>query len=204
MYIFYVINNKYEMLKNRIRTLFYKIRWFFCLKADKKTLIKKNFRVNPMLGYNKNGLKIRLGYHVNIEPNVTIQNSGKVTIGDWSSLGERTIIGTSEEVNIGFAVIIASGVSIRDNDHKYDDLTKTISSQGIVSSKVTICDDVWIGANAVITSGVTIGKGAIIGANAVVTHDVPAGCIYGGVPARLIKKRGTDDEIEKYVSEKQY
>jgi UDP-2-acetamido-3-amino-2,3-dideoxy-glucuronate N-acetyltransferase len=45
-----------------------------------------------------------------------------------------------------------------------------------------------IGSNATILPGVTIGERSIIGAGAVVTKDVPPGCIYGGVPARLIRR----------------
>ena len=53
--------------------------------------------------------------------------------------------------------------------------------------------DVWIGHGAKIISGVHIGTGAIVGAGAVVTRDVPPYGIVGGVPARLIRMRFTDD-----------
>ena len=48
---------------------------------------------------------------------------------------------------------------------------------------------------AVILSGVTIGDGAIIGTRAVVTKDVPPYTIVGGVPAKTIRKRFSDDTI---------
>lgn len=59
-----------------------------------------------------------------------------------------------------------------------------------------IGSDVWIGYEAVILSGVKIGDGAIIGARAVVTRDVEPYAIVGGVPARLIRKRFSDDTID--------
>lgn len=49
---------------------------------------------------------------------------------------------------------------------------------------------VWIGANAVILRGVSIGDGAIVVAGAVVKHDIPAHEIWGGIPAKKIKKLG--------------
>lgn len=60
---------------------------------------------------------------------------------------------------------------------------------------IVIGNDVWIGYEAVIMAGVTIGDGAIIGTRAVVTKDVPPYAIVGGVPAKMIKKRFTEETI---------
>ena len=61
---------------------------------------------------------------------------------------------------------------------------------------IMIGNDVWIGYETVIMSGVTIGDGAIIASRAVVTKDVPPYTIVGGVPAKTIRKRFSDDDIE--------
>ena len=61
---------------------------------------------------------------------------------------------------------------------------------------IIIGNDVWIGYEAVILAGVTIGDGAIIGTRAVVTKDVPSYTIVGGVPARVIRKRFSDEDIQ--------
>ena len=61
---------------------------------------------------------------------------------------------------------------------------------------IVIGNDVWIGYEAVILAGVTIGDGAIIGTRAVVTKDVPSYTIVGGVPARVIRKRFSDEDIQ--------
>jgi virginiamycin A acetyltransferase len=60
---------------------------------------------------------------------------------------------------------------------------------------IVIGNDVWIGYEAIIMSGVTIGDGAIIGTRAVVTKDVPPYAIAGGIPAKTIKKRYSDEVI---------
>ena len=61
---------------------------------------------------------------------------------------------------------------------------------------IVIGNDVWIGYEAVILAGVTIGDGAVIGARAVVTKDIPPYTIVGGVPAKPIRKRFTQETID--------
>ncbi len=73
-----------------------------------------------------------------------------------------------------------------------DDVSRAWDNKG----DIVVGNDVWIGYEAVILAGVTIGDGAIIGARAVVAGDVPPYTIVGGVPARPIRKRFSDDVIE--------
>lgn len=52
--------------------------------------------------------------------------------------------------------------------------------------RVTIGDNVFIGAESVVLPGVTIGNNVIVGANSTVTHDIPDGVVVAGSPARVI------------------
>ena len=76
-------------------------------------------------------------------------------------------------------------------DLKQQDVVNSWDNKG----GIIIGNDVWIGYEAVILSGVTVGDGAIIGTRAVVTKDVPPYTIVGGVPAKPIKKRFSEDTI---------
>lgn len=64
---------------------------------------------------------------------------------------------------------------------------------------IVIGSDVWIGFEAVILGGVTVGDGAVIGARAVVTKDIPPYTIVGGVPAKPIRKRFSDEVISRLL-----
>ena len=75
------------------------------------------------------------------------------------------------------------------------EITNTQDNKG----DIVIGNDVWIGFESVILSGVTIGDGAIIGTRAVVTKDVPPYTIVGGVPAKPIRKRFSDDVISELL-----
>ena len=67
------------------------------------------------------------------------------------------------------------------------------------SKTVRIGNDVWIGDGVYIKSGVTIGDGAVIGAHAVVVHDVPPYEIVAGVPAHVIRRRFSDETVERLL-----
>jgi len=62
-----------------------------------------------------------------------------------------------------------------------------------------IGNDVWIGYNSTIMPGVKIGDGAIIATNSTVTKDVEPYTVVGGNPAKEIKKRFTENEINKLL-----
>jgi chloramphenicol O-acetyltransferase type B len=59
-----------------------------------------------------------------------------------------------------------------------------------------IGNDVWIGVEALILSGIKIADGAVIGARSVVTKNVGPYEVWAGNPAKLIRKRFSDDVIE--------
>lgn len=130
-----------------------------------------------------------------------------VSVGNFT-YGELTILdfGTKEHLFIGSCCSIASGVVFSlSADHPYDRISTfpfkaNILNMGLheAGSKgnIVIDDDVWIGQNAIILSGVHIGQGAVIAAGAVITKDVPPYAIVGGVPAKIIKYRFSEDVIK--------
>jgi virginiamycin A acetyltransferase len=122
---------------------------------------------------------------------------------------------TGDKLVIGKFCMIASGVTFIMNGANH--LSTSISAYPFavfgngwedamegktypIKGDTRIGNDVWIGYNATILAGVTIGDGAIIATNATVAKDVEPYTIVGGNPAKLIRKRFSDDEIEKLLA----
>jgi acetyltransferase-like isoleucine patch superfamily enzyme len=61
---------------------------------------------------------------------------------------------------------------------------------------IVVGNDVWIAHEAMIMPGVTIGDGAVVAARAVVAADVRPYAIVGGIPAREIRRRFSDEVVE--------
>ncbi|GHU21270.1 hypothetical protein FACS189472_13810 [Alphaproteobacteria bacterium] len=62
-----------------------------------------------------------------------------------------------------------------------------------------IGNDVWIGVEAFIMPGIKIADGAVVGARSVITKNIGPYEIWGGNPAKLIRKRFSDDVIEQLM-----
>lgn len=82
------------------------------------------------------------------------------------------------------------------------DLAKADDPNGhlLAGGPTVIGNDVWIGLRAIIMPGITIGDGAVVGAGSVVTKDVAPYAIVGGNPAKFIRSRFTDDQIEALLA----
>jgi acetyltransferase-like isoleucine patch superfamily enzyme len=128
----------------------------------------------------------QLGDYSLIEDFSTINNGvGDVYIGNKSIIGIGcTVIGP---VAIGDHVMLAQNIVISGLNHGYERVDIPPSEQKTVTKKITVMDNVWIGANCVITAGVTIGKHAVIGAGSIVTKDVPGYSVSVGNPAKVVK-----------------
>ena len=113
-----------------------------------------------------------------------------ITLHDWRR-GSRLFVGSY--CSVANNVQIFSG-----GNHRTDFVsTFTFSAEvvGITKGHVVIGNDVWLGKGCTIMSGVTIGDGAVVSANAHVVKDVGPYEIVGGNPARLIRRRFSDEQI---------
>jgi acetyltransferase-like isoleucine patch superfamily enzyme len=160
--IFLTIANHFTRLKifDRYRYLFFK---FSGIKINGKCVIFGPLTIRP------------IGKASNIE------------------IGKGTFINTdirfgcpSSKIIIGKNCQIAPGVCFETVNHGI--VYEPNKGRGGWSMPILIEDEVWIGCGAIILQGVTIGKGSVVAAGAVVNKNIPPKTIYGGVPARLIKK----------------
>ena len=124
----------------------------------------------------------------NVDVGRRVKLTEKLKLGDRSSVGDFSYL--QGDISIGSDVMMAPRCAIIADNHRIDDITRPMNTQGEIRQKVVIGSDVWIGYSVIILPGVTIGDGAICAAGAVVTKDVLPFSVVGGNPARLIKMRG--------------
>ena len=141
------------------------------------------------------GGKIVLRDGVHLARGVTIiAQGGIIEIGENVFVGEWSTVSAKAGVSIGAESQIAERVSIRDQDHKIRGATdRAIRESGFEISQVNIGQNVWIAAGAVILKGALVGDDAVVGANAVVVKNVASKSIVGGVPAKEIGRRSSED-----------
>lgn len=136
--------------------------------------------------------KVSLGSETTLRQQVLLDaRGGKITLGRNCSVNEFCVFYGMGGLTIGDDVRFATHTVIVTGNHNVDDLALRIRDQGVTVAPVTIGDDVWIAANVTILAGVEIGAGAVIGAGSVVTKSIPSMAIAAGVPATVIRERGT-------------
>lgn len=127
-----------------------------------------------------------------------------LSVGDGTSIPKgSTFYCTKAPLTIGKKVLFGPKPTIITGDHRTDLLDKHIiditDDEKLPENDqpVVIEDGCWIGANVTILKGVTIGHDSVVAAGSVVTKSCEPYSIIGGVPAKLIKQRFTEEEMKE-------
>lgn len=132
---------------------------------------------------------MRVGRGVIIRPTARIQFPWKVSVGDYSWIGDDVVLYSLGEIEIGENAVISQKAYICAASHDY-----TSPSFDIYDRKVVIEDEVWIASDVFVAPGVTIGRGAVVGARSTVFSDLPKEMICFGYPAKPIKPRAQTNQ----------
>lgn len=159
------------------------------LKRVLWSFAKVLFRNSPRTAFGFRNFLLRsfgasIGKSVHIYASATITFPWNLEVGDWSAIGENTLIYSVGKIVIGEKVTISQNSHLCAASHDYRDVALPI-----ITAQVTVCDQAWVAADVFVAPGVTVGKGAILGSRCVMTKDAEEWGIYAGNPARFIKKR---------------
>lgn len=126
----------------------------------------------------------KIGKGVIIKPNVNIKYPWKLSIGDYSWIGEKVWIDNLAEVQIGANCCLSQGALLLTGNHNFKNTTFDL-----MIGKIIIEDGVWIGAKSIVTPGVRCGTHSILAVQSVATRNLKPYIIYQGNPAHPKKNR---------------
>lgn len=172
---------------------------------------KKILTPDPVIGENSKLINVKLEKYSEVGIFNFIENT---VIGDYSYTGQFCFV---QNTVMGKFVNIAADVRIGPTMHPFerptlhhftyrremygfDDKDDIEFFQKREDRVTYIGHDTWIGHGAIIMPGVKIGDGAIVGSGAVVTKDVEPYTVVAGVPAKIIKRRFSEDTARKMQS----
>ena len=196
------------MLNNfnlNLKEKYYIVKNYFSIKINKNVTFGRKVRlVGPVSIEIKNKGELTLGNNFtlvsglmknplgrNIRSFIRIDDNANIEIGDNVGIS-NTCLWAKIKIKIGNNVKIGADCLVLDSDmHSLDHLQRRLPSTDAVnatSNAIIIGDDVFIGTRTIINKGVVIGKRSIIAAGSVLTKHVPKDEIWGGNPAKFIKK----------------
>jgi putative colanic acid biosynthesis acetyltransferase WcaF len=147
------------------------------------------FRASPQVFYGWRRFLLRcfgaeIGKGVIIRPSTQITYPWKVTIGDYSWIGDDVVLYSLGEIIIGKNTVISQKSYICTGTHDYSKIDFPI-----LAKRIVIGDECWLATDVFVSPGVTINNGAVVGARSTVIKDLESNSVYVGSPVRFIKKR---------------
>ena len=159
------------------------------------------FRSSPQAFYGWRRFLLRLfgakiGQGVIIRPTAEITYPWRLTIGDYSWIGDHATLYTLGEVRIGDNACVSQHCYLAAAYHDY-----TRPTFDMIGSRIAIEPEVWLATRVFIAPGVTVGRGAVVGAGSIVLKDLPPMMVSAGNPAKPLRPRPTASSIEEIAAQ---
>ena len=147
------------------------------------------FRMSPQYMYGWRRILLRLfganiGKYVLIRPTAKILYPWKLTIGDWSWIGDEVTLYNMANINIGKNCVISQKSYLCTSSHDHNK-----PSFDIFAELINIKDKVWVASDVFIAPGITIETGTVVGFRSTVNTNLPAKMICYGNPAKPMRPR---------------
>ncbi|TAJ13199.1 colanic acid biosynthesis acetyltransferase WcaF [Marinilabiliaceae bacterium JC017] len=143
--------------------------------------------LNPLSGLKVFLLKLfgaRIGKGVVIKPGVNIKYPWKLSIDDYTWIGERVWIDNLDRVEIGAHCCLSQGAMLLIGNHNY-----TLPTFDLMVDPIILEDGVWLGAQSTVTGGVTCRSHSVLAVQSVASSNLEPYFIYRGNPAVKVKER---------------
>ncbi len=147
------------------------------------------FKISPqaLYGWRRFLLRIfgaKIGKDVIIRPSVQITYPWKVTIGDYSWIGDDVVLYSLGKITIGSNAVISQRSYLCTGSHDY-----TKPNFPIFAKEIIIKDQCWLATDVFVSPGITINEGTVVGARSTVVKDLDAFSVYAGSPTIRLKNR---------------
>jgi putative colanic acid biosynthesis acetyltransferase WcaF len=126
----------------------------------------------------------KVGHGVVLLHCIRVKYPWRLSVGNYSWIGEDVWIDNLVEVRIGANACLSQGAYLCSGNHDWSD-----QSFGLQAFPIVLGDGCWVGARALICPGVEIGQSGVAAAGSVVTKSIPAFEIHAGNPAHFVKRR---------------
>ncbi|MEU2769312.1 hypothetical protein ABZ628_21515 [Streptomyces diastaticus] len=127
-----------------------------------------------------------VGHRLRIGAGATMEERSLVRIGARCQIAPDVTLNCTEPVVIGDEVGISAQVAVF--THGYHAGHPVRDGHAAAFAGVGVEDGVWLGLRSVLLPGVRVGAGTVVAASATVTRPLPAGVLAAGVPA-TVKRR---------------
>jgi putative colanic acid biosynthesis acetyltransferase WcaF len=132
-----------------------------------------------------------IGKDVRIRPSAKFTYPWKVSIGDYSWIGDNVQFYSLDKICVGTNCVISQESYLCTGSHDIKD-----PFFGLITKSIRIKDGAWVASDVFVYPGVTINQMGVAAARSTVTRDIPANEVHVGSPAKYLKKRFEKEELK--------